>query len=74
MVHPYREDERSSVRDSRRFAERVLLIGWDGADWSILRRLLSQGRLPHLESLLERGVCQELVAPRHMRRPLFGPR
>ena len=64
MVHPHREDEPASACGSGRIAERVLLIGWDGADWSVLRRLLSEGRLPHLASLLEKGACLELVAPR----------
>ena len=64
MVHPHREDEPENTYGLERFAERVLLVGWDGADWSVLRRLLSEGRLPNLASLLQRGVCLELVAPR----------
>jgi predicted AlkP superfamily phosphohydrolase/phosphomutase len=34
---------------------RVLLIGWDGADWRILDPLLEQGALPNLQALLDRG-------------------
>ena len=34
---------------------RVLLIGWDGADWRILEPLLEQGVLPNLEALINRG-------------------
>jgi predicted AlkP superfamily phosphohydrolase/phosphomutase/Tfp pilus assembly protein PilF len=64
MFHPHREDGPVRVSDSRRFAERILLIGWDGADWSVLHPLLAQGRLPHLASLLEGGICLELIAPR----------
>jgi tetratricopeptide (TPR) repeat protein len=64
MIHPQREDEPTSVSGARRFADRVLFIGWDGADWSILRRLLGDGRMPHLASLLEKGTSIELASPR----------
>jgi predicted AlkP superfamily phosphohydrolase/phosphomutase len=35
---------------------RVLLIGWDGADWRILDPMLEAGMLPNLRSLIERGA------------------
>lgn len=34
---------------------RVLLIGWDGADWRILDPMLEQGLLPNLAALIARG-------------------
>jgi predicted AlkP superfamily phosphohydrolase/phosphomutase len=34
---------------------RVLLIGWDGADWRILDPLLEAGALPNLAALVARG-------------------
>src|SRR5205823_5277487 len=34
---------------------RVLLIGWDGADWRILDPLLESGVLPNLAALIARG-------------------
>ncbi len=34
---------------------RVLVIGWDGADWRILDPMLQSGALPSLAALLERG-------------------
>ncbi len=37
-------------------ARRVLVIGWDGADWSILRPMLDSDELPHLKALLARGA------------------
>jgi predicted AlkP superfamily phosphohydrolase/phosphomutase len=42
---------------------RVLIIGWDGADWRILDPLLERGDLPNLSALLERGGRAVLKAP-----------
>jgi predicted AlkP superfamily phosphohydrolase/phosphomutase len=36
-------------------AKRVLVVGWDGADWEILDPLLAAGELPALAGLVERG-------------------
>jgi predicted AlkP superfamily phosphohydrolase/phosphomutase len=36
-------------------ANRVLVIGWDGADWDVLDPLLAAGELPALGELVERG-------------------
>ena len=38
-----------------RMANRMLVVGWDGADWNILDPLLAAGELPALAALLERG-------------------
>lgn len=35
---------------------RLLVIGWDGATWAYIEPLLTEGRLPHLANLLERGT------------------
>ncbi|MDX2360694.1 MAG: alkaline phosphatase family protein [Crocinitomicaceae bacterium] len=36
--------------------KKVLLIGWDAADWNIIDPLLKAGRLPALEKLIKGGV------------------
>jgi predicted AlkP superfamily phosphohydrolase/phosphomutase len=36
-------------------ANRVLVVGWDGADWDILDPLLAAGELPALQELVGRG-------------------
>jgi predicted AlkP superfamily phosphohydrolase/phosphomutase len=36
-------------------ANRVLVVGWDGADWDVLDPLLEAGELPALASLVARG-------------------
>ena len=35
--------------------QRVLVVGWDGADWEIVDDLLARGLLPNLESMLAHG-------------------
>ena len=44
-----------------RITKKVLLIGWDGADWQHINPLLDQGLLPGLESLINRGVMGNLA-------------
>jgi predicted AlkP superfamily phosphohydrolase/phosphomutase len=36
-------------------ADRVLVVGWDGADWEVLDPLLAAGELPTVASLVDRG-------------------
>ena len=40
---------------------KVLLIGWDAADWKIITPLLDSGAMPHLKALLERGALGNLA-------------
>ena len=35
---------------------RVLLLGWDAADWKVIRPLLAAGQMPNLAGLMARGV------------------
>lgn len=41
---------------------RLLILGWDGADWDVLDPLLSRGELPHLAALLARGSSAPLAS------------
>lgn len=34
---------------------RLLLLGWDAADWQIIRPLLEAGRMPNLQRLIDEG-------------------
>jgi predicted AlkP superfamily phosphohydrolase/phosphomutase/tetratricopeptide (TPR) repeat protein len=46
---------------SDRLAKKVLLIGWDAADWKIINPLLDQGLMPTLEDLVNHGVMGNLA-------------
>lgn len=41
--------------------KRVLLLGWDAADWQIARPLVEAGRMPNLRRLIEEGVSGNLA-------------
>ena len=40
---------------------RLLLVGWDAADWKVIDPLLAKGEMPHLARLLEQGVRGNLA-------------
>ncbi|WP_300161533.1 alkaline phosphatase family protein [Solidesulfovibrio sp.] len=37
-------------------AARVVVVGWDGATFDVIKPLIAAGRMPHLAALLEKGV------------------
>jgi predicted AlkP superfamily phosphohydrolase/phosphomutase/tetratricopeptide (TPR) repeat protein len=40
---------------------RLLLVGWDAADWKVIDPLLARGEMPHLAGLLAHGVRGNLA-------------
>ena len=44
-----------------RIAKKVLLIGWDAADWKFLTPLMDKGLMPNLSKLVEGGVKGRLA-------------
>lgn len=46
---------------AKRFAKKVLLLGWDAADWKVINPLLDAGHMPTLEKLINRGVMGNLA-------------
>jgi len=46
---------------NKRLTKRVLLIGWDAADWKVINPLLDGGKMPGLESLVNQGVMGNLA-------------
>ena len=43
-------------------AKKVLLIGWDGADWKVINPLLDSGKMPTLERFINKGVMGNLAS------------
>ncbi len=50
---------------------KVLVVGWDGADWLMIRPLLEAGRLPNLARLVEGGAAGELRSEPPLLSPLL---
>lgn len=60
--------------ERRRAAEspdRVLLIGWDAADWQIIQPLVDQGLMPTTKALLESGAWGNLATTRPILSPML---
>jgi predicted AlkP superfamily phosphohydrolase/phosphomutase len=43
-------------------SDRLLIIGWDGADWEILDDLIQRGLLPNFKGLLDNGLRADLMS------------
>lgn len=50
---------------------RLLLIGWDAADWKAITPLLDAGKMPHLAALLEGGTCGNLATLQPVLSPML---
>ncbi|MBL0329894.1 MAG: alkaline phosphatase family protein [Bacteroidetes bacterium] len=46
---------------NKRLAKKVLLLGWDAADWKIIHPLLDAGLMPSLASLINKGVMGDIA-------------
>ena len=42
---------------------KVLLIGWDAADWEHITPMPEEGLMPTLDSFIDRGVMGNLATP-----------
>ena len=42
-------------------ARKVLLIGWDAADWKVIQPLIDVGRMPNVRSLVENGARGQIA-------------
>lgn len=41
--------------------QKVLLLGWDAADWKVINNLMDQGLMPSLEKLVNKGIMGKLA-------------
>ena len=50
---------------------KVLLIGWDAADWEVITPLLEEGLMPTLDRLINRGVMGNLATLQPILSPML---
>ncbi len=50
---------------------KVLVIGWDAADWKVINNLIEKGKMPHTEALIERGVMGNLATLQPVLSPML---
>ncbi len=50
---------------------KVLLIGWDAADWEVITPLLEEGLMPTLEGFIDRGVMGNLATLQPILSPML---
>jgi predicted AlkP superfamily phosphohydrolase/phosphomutase/tetratricopeptide (TPR) repeat protein len=54
-----------------RLAKKLLLIGWDAADWKVINPLLDQGLMPTLDNFINHGVMGNLATLRPILSPML---
>lgn len=45
----------------KRLAKKVLLIGWDAADWKIINKLVDEGKMPAMAKFIDQGTIGNLA-------------
>ena len=56
---------------SKSLAKKVLLIGWDAADWKVINPLVDQGLMPTLDEFIDQGVIGNLATLRPILSPML---
>ena len=52
-------------------SHKVLLVGWDSADWRIIRPLIDEGKMPVLKQMMEEGVYGNLATLQPVLSPML---
>ena len=55
----------------QRLAKKLLLIGWDAADWQIIQPLLEQGLMPNLQRVINSGVRGDIATIKPILSPML---
>lgn len=58
-------------RCSENSPKRVLLVGWDAADWQLIQPLIEKGLMPTTAALMERGAWGNLATTRPILSPML---
>jgi predicted AlkP superfamily phosphohydrolase/phosphomutase/tetratricopeptide (TPR) repeat protein len=50
---------------------KVLLVGWDAADWKVINPLMDAGKMPNVQRLVEHGVAGQIATLRPPLSPML---
>ena len=62
---------KQDMSKSPRLAKRVLLIGWDAADWKLIDKYIAEGAMPYTKQFLERGSRGNLATLQPVLSPML---
>lgn len=71
MTDPSRDNPASLRRALPDAPRRVLLVGWDAADWQMINPLIQRGEMPTLASMMQRGAWGNLASMQPMLSPML---
>jgi len=54
-----------------RAKRKVLVIGWDAADWKVIMPLIDAGKMPNLARLIEQGICGNIATLQPVLSPML---
>jgi len=60
-----------AVTETNRVRTKVLLVGWDSADWKVINPLMDTGLMPQLARMCELGVMGNLATLRPILSPML---
>jgi predicted AlkP superfamily phosphohydrolase/phosphomutase/tetratricopeptide (TPR) repeat protein len=52
-------------------SRRVLLVGWDAADWKVIHPLMDAGKMPNVQRLVDQGVAGQMATLRPPLSPML---
>ena len=70
-IHPNSCQFRSESTMRADRSQKVLLIGWDAADWRVITSLMDAGKMPNLAQLIEKGICGNLATLQPVLSPML---
>ena len=68
MANPASTNE--SQNDTKK-KKKLLLVGWDAADWRVIHPLLDEGKMPNLQRIVERGTIGNLATLQPVLSPML---
>ncbi len=72
MPEPSKQSQSVDAQPNRTESNRrVLLIGWDGADWRMIRPMLEAGQMPNFKRFMDEGVHGNIATLQPMLSPML---